>query len=71
MLCSADLVTGQIVDRLKHHNQIVRDCSWHPHEQEVRSVLLHCSAVCRVLCMMLTVIPGEKPANNLTARWCS
>ena len=34
--CFADLVTGEVVDKLVHHREIVRDCSWHPHEQEVR-----------------------------------
>ncbi len=37
--CCADLVTGEVVDKLMHHREIVRDCSWHPHEQEVRCVL--------------------------------
>ena len=37
--CGADLVTGEVVDKLMHHREIVRDCSWHPHEQEVRCAL--------------------------------
>ncbi len=56
--CAADLVTGEVVDKLVHHREIVRDCSWHPHEQEVLfspedrkhtitmpSIVCHCSCI--------------------------
>ncbi len=28
----ADVVTGERVERLRYHREIVRDCSWHPYE---------------------------------------
>lgn len=33
-----DLVTGQLVQRLQHHSNLVRDCSWHPHRPELTTV---------------------------------
>lgn len=27
---AADIVTGQVVRKLKYHKEVVRDCHWHP-----------------------------------------
>lgn len=33
-----DTVTGHVLHELKHHSDVVRDCSWHPHRQQLVSV---------------------------------
>lgn len=33
-----DTVTGQQVNRLRYHQTLVRDCSWHPFDSELTSV---------------------------------
>lgn len=33
-----DTVTGHVQHELRHHADVVRDCSWHPHRQQLVSV---------------------------------